>query len=73
MYHRHLKPTLLNMIKGKQDAMSHACHPGTWEAEAGGLAVLGKPHLHRKLEGSLGYMRVCLKNKTENMLKQWWG
>lgn len=44
--------------------MAHSCNPSIHEVEAGTLAVLGHPQLH-KFEASLGYMNPCLKTTTK--------
>jgi hypothetical protein len=30
--------------------IAHACNTNTWEAEAGGLQVLGPPELHNEVD-----------------------
>lgn len=44
-------------------AMTHLCYGSTGEMEPGGSGAQGHPWLHNKFEGSLGYMRPCLKIK----------
>lgn len=38
----------------------------TWGTEAEGLGIQGQPQLQRDLESSLGYMRLCRKQKKSH-------
>lgn len=45
--------------------VTHACHPNTWEVEAGGSGVEGHSQLSNEFEASLGSMRPCLKTDRQ--------
>lgn len=44
-------------LKGKLGMAAQACHPRTWEAEAGGTGVQGSPQLYIMFEINLGYTK----------------
>lgn len=53
--------------KKKLGMAEHVCNPSTWEVKAEKSRVKGYPQLHSKLGANLGYMRPCLKTKTEQL------
>lgn len=51
----------------KLDVVLHTCNLSSQEVEAAGSGVQGHPWLHKEFENNLGYMRLCLKKKKQNM------
>lgn len=43
--------------------VTHTCNSSTQEVEAAGSGIQGHPWLHSEFESSLGYVKLCLKNK----------
>lgn len=52
-------------VRMKVILAGHDCDLSTCWVEAGGLGVQGHPWLQSEFEGSLGYVRCCLKNKNK--------
>lgn len=46
----------------------HFCDLSTWEAKPRGSDVHGHIQLYSKFKASLGYVKTCLKKKTERFM-----
>lgn len=56
---------LIQNINLKASVMvAHSCNPSTGEVESEEPGIQVYPQLHWKLEASLSYITLCLKNKT---------